>query len=63
MKIVATTRLVILDSSTATVFESVVLMSGRRPRSKPSVNHSVAIWYWKIALHLEALVFSTVEES
>ena len=43
MNIVATTRLVILDSSTAIVFESVVLMSGRRPRSKPSVNHSVAI--------------------
>ena len=43
MNIVATTRLVILDSSTAIVFESVVLVSGRRPRSKPSVNYSVAI--------------------
>ena len=43
MKMVDTARLVILDSSTAIVFESVVLMSERRPRSKSCVNHSVAI--------------------
>ena len=43
VKIVATTRLVILDSSTVIVFENVVLMSERRPRSKPCVNHLVAI--------------------